>query len=271
VFSDEREKIENERCRVAFLGHSSALVSMNGLNIITDPHMGSHVFFFIRRKNRIPLRVRDLPPIDLILVSHGHYDHLDLPTIRKLPRKTPAVAPAGLATVLTWGARKHVITLHKWESHRLGDVTVTAVPAAHFLGRPPFFPISRFQGYVIEGDATVYFAGDTGLFKGLSEIGRKWDIDVALLPIGAYSPRSFRRHHMSPEDAIEAGRMLRAKSIVPIHWGAFKLSLEPMNEPIPRLERAARKAGDASIVKILEPGEALSIGRGKSVEILNGL
>ncbi len=217
------------------------------------------------------MKARDLPPLDLIAVSHGHYDHLDLPTIRKLPRKTPAVAQAGLATVLTWGARKHVITLHKWESHRLGDVTVTAVPAAHFLGRPPFFPISKFQGYVIEGDATVYFAGDTGLFDGLSEIGRKWDIDVALLPIGAYSPRSFRRHHMSPEDAVEAGRMLGAKVVVPIHWGAFKLSLEPLDEPVPRLERAARKAKCSSMVKVLAPGRSVSIrsgDSGRTIEVL---
>jgi len=261
----------DERCRVTFLGHASALVSMNGLNILTDPNLSRHILFSIWRKNEIPLKVRDLPPIDLILVSHGHYDHLDVPTLRKLPRKTPAVAPPGLKTILRWAGRKRVITLSEWESHRFGDVTVTAVPAEHFLGRPPFFPASKFQGYVIEGDATIYFAGDTGIFDGLSEIGWKWDIDVALLPIGAYSPRSFRRHHMSPEDAIEAGRMLRAKAIVPIHWGAFKLSLEPMSEPAPRLERAARDAGCLSMVKILAPGQAVSVFGPDHIEIPDGL
>jgi L-ascorbate metabolism protein UlaG (beta-lactamase superfamily) len=127
------------------------------------------------------------------------------------------------------------------------------------MGRPPLFPITGFQGYVIEGDATVYFAGDTGMFDEFNTIGRMWDIDVALLPIGAYSPPSFRRHHMSPEDAIAAGRMLRARSIVPIHWGAFKLSLEPMREPLPRLKRAAEEEGLAAMVKILAPGQSLIV------------
>lgn len=254
-----------------FLGHASVLISMNGLNILTDPHLGRHIFFFLWRQSRIPTTARNLPPIDLVLVSHGHYDHLDLPTLWKLPSKIPAIAPPGLKTVLKWGRRKRIISLSEWQSHRLDGVKVTAVPAEHFLGRPPFFPASKYQGYIVEGDATVYFAGDSAIFDGMSEIGWKWDIDVALLPIGAYSPPSFRRHHMSPEDAIEAGRMLRTKAIIPIHWGAFKLSLEPMAEPVPRLKRAAQEAGCSSMVKILSPGEAISISENDSIEILRDM
>ena len=260
-----------ERCRVTFLGHASALITMNGINIIADPIFSRHVFFFVWRRGGVPMKVEELPPIDLILISHGHYDHLDLPTIRKLPREIPVITPPGLRTVLKWARRKRVVTLREWESHHADEVTVTAVPAKHFHGRPPLFPVSRFQGYIVEGDATVYFAGDSGIFDGLSEIGRKWDIDVALLPIGAYSPRSFRRHHMSPEDAVEAGRMLGAKVVVPIHWGAFKLSLEPLDEPVPRLERAARKARCSSMVKVLAPGRSVSIrsgDSGRTIEVL---
>jgi L-ascorbate metabolism protein UlaG (beta-lactamase superfamily) len=260
------EKDPNDRCRVTFLGHASALISMNGVNILTDPHLGRHILFFLWRKSALPLRVRNLPPVDLLLISHGHYDHLDLATLRKLPRGIPAVAPPGLETILRLARRKRVVTLREWESHVFNEINVTAVPAEHFMGRPPFFPASKYQGYIIEGHATVYFAGDSAIFDGMSEIGWKWDIDVALLPIGAYSPPSFRRHHMSPEDAIEAGRMLRAKTIVPIHWGAFKLSLEPMSEPIPRLRRAAKRAGRASGVKILSPGESISVGWDRSPE-----
>lgn len=261
------KKDDRERCRITFLGHASALIAMNGMNILTDPHLGRHIFFFIRRRDSVPLRVRELPPLDLLLVSHGHYDHLDLPTLRKLPSDIPVVAAPGLRGVLRWARKRRVVTLGEWESRKFGDIKVTAVPAEHFLGRPPLFPHSKYQGYIIEGDSTVYFAGDSGIFDGLSEIGYRWDIDVALLPIGAYNPPSFRRHHMAPEDAIEAGRMLRAKAIVPIHWGSFKLSLEPMSEPIPRLRRAARDAGCSSMVKILSPGESISVDGNDSIEM----
>jgi L-ascorbate metabolism protein UlaG (beta-lactamase superfamily) len=241
---------------------------MNGVNILVDPNFSRHIFFVVWRRNRIPMKIHELPHIDLILISHGHYDHLDRATIRQLPKETPVIVPFGLERVLRLMGKKNVVTLGKWKKRRVGDVTVTAVPAEHFMGRPPLFPITGYQGYVVEGDATVYFAGDTGMFDGLLDIGMKWDIDVALLPIGAYSPPSFRRHHMSPEDALEAGRMLRAKAIVPIHWGAFKLSLEPMREPLPRLRRAAIEANRSSEVMILQPGQSLSVrGDGEAKEI----
>ena len=135
-----------ERCRVTFLGHASALITMNGLNIIADPIFSRHVFFFVWRRGGVPMKVEELPPIDLILISHGHYDHLDLPTIRKLPREIPVITPPGLRTVLKWARRKRVVTLREWESHHADEVTVTAVPAKHFHGRPPLFPVSKFQG-----------------------------------------------------------------------------------------------------------------------------
>lgn len=262
---------EEERCRVTYLGHSSVLITMNGINILADPNFSHHIFFVIWRQNRIPMKIRDLPRLDLILISHGHYDHLDRRTIRRLPKDTPVIVPFGLKRALKFMGKEDIITLGKWKKHRVGDVTVTAVPAEHFMGRPPLFPITGYQGYVIEGDATVYFAGDTGMFDEFSEIGLRWDIDIALLPIGAYSPPSFRRHHMSPEDAIEAGRILRAKSVVPIHWGAFKLSLEPMREPLPRLKRAAIEAKCPSLLKILSPGQSISIrgeGDNKRIQIV---
>jgi L-ascorbate metabolism protein UlaG (beta-lactamase superfamily) len=265
-----REKDDRDRCRVTFLGHASTLISMNGLNILTDPHLGRHIMFFLWRKSALPMRIKNLPPLDLLLISHGHYDHLDLPTLRKLSREIPTVAAPGLETILRMAGRRRVVTLREWESHEFREIKVTAVPAEHFLGRPPFFPASKYQGYIIDGDATVYFAGDSAIFDGMSEVGWTWDIDIALLPIGAYNPPSFRRHHMSPEDAVEAGRMLRAKAVVPIHWGAFKLSLEPMGEPVPRLRRAAKKAGCADQVKILSPGESVVVCRNGSVEISGG-
>jgi L-ascorbate metabolism protein UlaG (beta-lactamase superfamily) len=251
---------------VTFLGHSTALVAMNGMNVLADPSFSRRIFFFIRRRSKVPTRARNLPRLDAILISHGHYDHLDLPTLRRLPRETPVVAPPGLERILRLAKKGRTVTLRPWESHRVGEITVTAVPARHFSGRPPFFPRTGYQGYIIEGAATVYFAGDSGLFDGMNDIGRKWDVDVALLPIGAYQPPPFRRHHMSPEDAVEAALMLRARVIVPIHWGAFKLSLEPFDEPARRLEHAARAAGLWSKIRILAPGQSVTVAGDGSIE-----
>lgn len=256
---------------MTFLGHASTLITMGGMNILADPNFSRHIFFLLRRRSKVPMEIRDLPRLDLILFSHGHYDHLDMPTLRKLPRDTPVIAPPGLGTVLKCARRNRVITLRRWERYRAENVIVTAVPVKHFSGRPPLFPAAQYQGYVIDGGAvTVFFAGDTGLFDGMAEIGDKWDIDIALLPIGAYDPPSFRRHHMSPEDAIEAGRMLRAKAIVPIHWDAFKLSLEPFDEPIPRLRQAAEQAGSSDRIRILEPGQSVAVSDNGVVRNIEG-
>lgn len=203
--------------------------------------------------------MQDLPPVHLVLISHAHYDHLDLPTLRKLPNTTPVLVPPGVDRVVERAGMKRIITLSPWQKHREKDITVTAVPARHFPGRPPLYPGTGYQGYVIEGSAVVYFAGDTGLFGGMDDIGKTWRIDAALLPIGAYEPPPFRRHHMAPEDAVEAARRLDAKLVIPIHWGTFKLSLEPFDQPVPRLLKAAAAAGIRDAVRVLKPGESVSL------------
>ena len=120
---------------------------------------------------------------------------------------------------------------------------------------------SSHQGYVIEGKgSTVYFAGDTGLFEGFRTIGDQFRIDIALLPISAYSPPPFRKHHLSPEDALDALEFLRARAMVPIHWGTFRLSLEPMDEPPRKLTRLADDRGLEDRVFLLQPGERHQIG-----------
>jgi L-ascorbate metabolism protein UlaG (beta-lactamase superfamily) len=104
-----------ERCRVTFLGHSSALITMDGVNILADPNFSRHILFLLRRRSKVPIRIRDLPRADLILISHGHYDHLDLPTLRKFPRKTRVVAPPGLERVIKRAGKERIITLTGWE------------------------------------------------------------------------------------------------------------------------------------------------------------
>jgi L-ascorbate metabolism protein UlaG (beta-lactamase superfamily) len=246
-----------KKSSITFLGHSSALISIGATRILTDPNLSRRIALFFRRRSRPPLKADDLPSIDLTLISHGHYDHLDLPTLRKLPQDGVIVVPPGLERVVKRAGKRRLVTLSPWETHTEKNVIITAVPAKHFAGRPPFRLKTGYQGYIIEGSAVIYFAGDTAWFEGFSDIGEKWDIDAALLPIGAYQPPRFRENHMAPEDAVQAARALKAKMLIPIHWGAFKLSLESLSEPIPRLQQAAEQAGIGEKVRVLKPGESI--------------
>jgi L-ascorbate metabolism protein UlaG (beta-lactamase superfamily) len=247
------------RDSITFLGHSSVLLSIEGTHILADPNFSRRIALVVRRRSRLPITIDDLPPIDAVLISHGHLDHLDVPTLRRLPRTATVVVPPGLQRLVERAGMKRVVTLSPWQEYRVKNLTVTAVPAKHFGGRSPLHTEAKYQGYVIEGSTVIYFAGDTGLFEGLADIGAKWDIGAALLPIGAYEPPPFRRNHMSPEDAVQAALLLRARLVVPIHWGTFKLSLEPFDEPAPRLLKAAADAGIEDIVHVLKPGETISV------------
>jgi L-ascorbate metabolism protein UlaG (beta-lactamase superfamily) len=255
--------MRNKKTYITFLGHSSALISIADTHILTDPNLSRRIAYFIFRKSKPPTEAAALPPIDLVLISHGHYDHLDLPTLKKLPGRPTIVVPPGIERLVRRIARKRIVTLQPWEEYQEKEVTITAVPAKHFGGRHPLYPRTGYQGYVIHGSAVIYFAGDTGFFAGLSEIAKRWKVDAALLPVGAYEPPPFRRNHMSPEDAVEAAHILQTKLLVPIHWGTFKLSLEPLSEPIPRLLNAAGRAGIGELVRVLEPGETVFVDRSK--------
>ena len=149
---------------------------------------------------------------------------------------------------LTWG-----------EHTRVGSLAVVALPVRHFAGRSLHETRSVPQSYIIQGDKTVYFGGDSGLTGEFAKIGGAYPIDLAFLPIGHYHPSSFRKGHMSPEDALQAMEMLRAKRVVAIHWGAFRLSLETMEEPPRRFLRLLKEKGANPKAVVLQPGERIRI------------
>lgn len=251
---------------VRWLGHATAVLELSGARFVTDPILSQHVGVVLRRRGRPPFGAAELGRLDGILISHAHLDHCDLPSLRALRRAAaappPVVVAPGFAHLVERCGYDDVRTLRWGEATTLPcGAIVHAIPAAHFPGRTPLLRGTGFQGYVVEhGGACVMFAGDTGACAAYPEVGARFRIDVALLPIGAYSPPPFRPVHMAPEDALDALDQLRARWLVPIHHSTFRLSLEPMREPPERLAAEATRRGLIERVRLLAPGEAFAFG-----------
>jgi L-ascorbate metabolism protein UlaG (beta-lactamase superfamily) len=209
----------------------------------------------LKRIKRSGLRIKDLPPIDLVLLTHAHFDHFHKPTLRRLPRPKIAVMPWGVAD-LAWDLGfERVIELEWWESFSQNDWTVTFTPSKHWGARTLHDHHRGYGGFVLEHQGRrIYHAGDSAYFHGFEQIGRRLPPEIALLPIGAYHPESFRRVHMGPDQAVRAFKDLRAKCLVPMHYGTFRLSFEDVDEPPRWLVQIAEDENILHKVHILEEG-----------------
>lgn len=244
---------------VTFVGHATFLLQWKGINVLTDPNFVRRVLV-PKRLVEPGIQIRELPSIDVILISHAHFDHLVKPSLRKLSKDTPVIVPTGLADLITPLGFRRVHELNWWEAYKADGWQVTHVPAKHWGRRTPRDRERGYGGFVIEREGQhAYFAGDTAYFGGFAEIGRAFPIDVALLPIGGYRPPSFRRVHCNPEDALQAFDDMRARYMVPMHWGTFRLSYEPIDEPVAWLQRLTNGNGLADRVKILQHGQTLVV------------
>lgn len=243
---------------VTFIGHATTLIQIDGTNLLTDPNLNDHVAITARRR-AASVTAKDLPRLDAVLISHAHRDHLDEWTLRQLPRNVPIFISRGNgARLREWGFTD-VREMDVWDACTVGTVRIIATPAKHSGARnSPFADTPKALGFLVRGHRTIYFAGDTGLFDGFNEIGRRADIDLALLPIGGYRPRWFMKsHHMSPADALRAMTMLRAREMVPIHWGSFRMASEGVDEPKQVLLRLIAGGDIEARVHVLENGESL--------------
>jgi L-ascorbate metabolism protein UlaG (beta-lactamase superfamily) len=248
---------------VTFIGHSSFLVQIGGQTVLVDP-VFARWLIVLRRLRHPGVRIDGLPAIDAVLLTHAHMDHLNRPSLRKVVAHTRRLTGKAPVAIVPWGVEdliqdlgfSRIVSLEWWQSTRLGAVDVTLTPAKHWGARLFNDTYRGFGGYVLRGGGhSLYHSGDTAYFGGFAEIGRRLAPEIALLPIGAYSPDNFRSVHTSPEDALQGFLDLRARWIVPMHFGTFRLSAEPVTEPLPRLLAAARASGVEDCICALSEGE----------------
>ena len=247
---------------LTFIGHSSFFAQIGGMNLLIDP-IFTRWLFVLKRLRRPGLRVRDLPVIDVVLVSHAHFDHLHRPSLRAIVRnnrrkRAPApviIVPRHVGDLVSDLGFRRFVELDWWQEHREGKLSITHTPSQHWGARIIRDVHRGFGGYVIrDGERSLYHAGDTAYFDGFGEIGRRLAPEIALLPIGAYHPASFRNVHTNPADAVQAFLDLGAEWLVPMHYGTFRLSHEPIDEPLHFLDREARAHHIEDRVLVMQEG-----------------
>jgi len=253
--------------RMTWIGHSSLLIEIDGRRILTDPVWSGRAsfsqFFGPKRFFQPPIALEDLPPLDAVILSHDHYDHLDRDTIRFFAGKTiPFYCSLSVGKYLSsWGVRRDCITELNWgDSAMIGnDCVITATPARHFSGRGI---INRnetlWSSFVIKGSKhNIFFGADSGWFPGFKDIGNTFGpFDLTILEIGAYN-KNWADIHMGPDHASNAHLALKGKVMMPIHWGTFNLALHDWYEPIEKLETYANEKHIELFVP--EPGKPTDV------------
>ena len=246
--------------RIEYVGHATVVVDLDGVRVVTDPLLRNRV---VHLRRAVPVDARALRGVDAVLVSHAHYDHLDLPSLEKLGKTLPVVVPKGLGGLLRKRRFETVLEVEEGELLHVGGLDVRAVHAEHEASRGPFGAKASSLGYVVSGSRSVYFAGDTELFDGIAELRSP---DVALVPIWGWGPTLGGGGHLDPGGAAELLRVLRPRVCVPIHWGTYSpihlgLRGAPAFLELPAAEfvTAAAQLAPEVEVRVLRPGESTEL------------
>lgn len=250
-----------------WVGHSTFLVQLDGINLLTDPHWGEMTspvrFTGPRRLTRPGLAFAKLPRIHAVVISHDHYDHLDEETVTRLARehRPTFFVPLGIKAWLADRGITDVVEMDWWEERAFRGLTIVCTPAQHSSGRG-FRDQNRrlWSSWVVAGRARrLYFAGDTGYTPSLREIGRLGPFDLVLVPVGGYSGYEGRRHpnHVNPEEAVQLFDEIGGRLMVPMHWGTFDLNREPPDEPPARILAEALRRGLEERIALLSPGQSI--------------
>jgi L-ascorbate metabolism protein UlaG (beta-lactamase superfamily) len=246
--------------RIEYVGHATVHVDLDGVRLLTDPLLRNRVAH-LRRASRVPHR--SLRGVDAVLISHAHYDHLDVPSLERLGKKVPIVVPRGLGGLLRKRRFESVLEIEVGETLSIGALQVRAVPAEHDRKRAPLGASADPVGYVIAGSRSVYFAGDTDLFDEMGELG---PVDVGLIPIWGWGPGLGGGGHLDPERAAEAAARIEPRLVVPIHWGTYfpihlGLTRKPAFLDLPPVEfvAAMHERAPEIDVRVLQVGESLEL------------
>lgn len=252
---------------VTFIGHSSFFLQIGGRNVLVDPVFVTRLVV-LRRQRRPGVLVEQMPPIDLVLVTHAHMDHLNIASLRRIVRASrrqrgrgpEIVVPQGVEDLVSQLGFRRVCTMKWWQQVETAGLRITMTPGRHWGARMFRDTHRGYGGYVVDaGRDSVYHSGDTAYFDGFVEIGRRLKPNVALLPIGAYFPDSYRSVHTSPEEALRGFLEVGAQWMVPMHYGTFRLGREPMDEPLQRLRAEGDRLGLGDRIKVLSEGETLRL------------
>lgn len=251
-----------------WIGHSTFLVQLHGVNVLTDPHWGDRAspVGFAGPRRLVPpgMKFEDLPPIHAVVISHDHYDHLDETTVRRIAREHRATffVPLGIKAWLADIGVHDVIELDWWEAREFRGVVFTCTPAQHSSGRGLRDQNLRlWASWVVTGPTRrFFFAGDTGYDLRLAEIGRRLGpFDLAAIPVGGYYAFPERHpNHVNPEEALALFEDLQGRLMVPMHWGTFEMNREPFREPPERLLKEAQRRGIEDRIAVLSPGQTVS-------------
>ncbi|MFO7572823.1 MAG: MBL fold metallo-hydrolase [Gaiellaceae bacterium] len=245
--------------KIEYVGHATVVVDLDGVRVITDPLLRNRVAHLRRA---VPVDARSRRGLDAVLVSHAHYDHLDLPSLERLGKKLPIVVPRGLGGMLRKRRFETVLEVDVGETLHIGELEIRVVPAEHEGSRGPLGATASAVGYTIVGSQSVYFAGDTDLFEGMSDLG---PLDLALIPIWGWGS-GLGPGHLDPESAAEALARIRPKTAIPIHWGTYSpihmgLRGAPQFLELPPAQfvlSAQERAPDVD-VRVLHPGESVDL------------
>jgi L-ascorbate metabolism protein UlaG (beta-lactamase superfamily) len=266
-----KERVNGMELSVTMVNHATLLIQTEGLNILTDPmwsYRASPFSFVGPHRYRNPgIRFEDLPPIDAVIVSHNHYDHMDIPTLLRLNGEwNPKIlVPLGNKAYLSDRGIANVEEVDWWEKREVkSGITISSVPAQHFSARAlSDRNTTLWGGFMIEAPSgKIYFAGDTGYGPFIEKISERWDgVRLALVPIGAFNPRFFMGPvHVDPDEALRLAEHLKAKTVIPMHFGTFHLADDGQDEPMEKLKEAIAARGDTSpTVMALENGASAMI------------
>ncbi len=248
--------------RIVYLGHASVLLELQGTRILTDPLLLNRVLHLYRRSP--PVATQHYADIDAVLISHNHWDHLDLRSLRRLDRETRIIVPRGVAAMFRRRGYPNIEELREDEEAQVGPLRVQATHAKHIGGRPLVSVATASAGYLIEGQQRILFFGDTDFFPEMADIAE--NLDVALVPVAGWGP-TLGDGHMDPKQAAEAIAALRPQIAIPIHWGTFypfglrSLGKGAGGDPSQRFQQIASKLAPEVAVEILAPGDSLLLNQ----------